>query len=487
MDFREGASPADRRAAIGRACLRGKNRVAATRMNAADTIAAVSSAVGPAARMIVRLSGPRAMQLAADLSCLSPESLPAGFELRAPLHFADLVVPASLYVFRAPRSYTGDDVGEFHLPGNPLLARMLLDHVHAAGARPAEPGEFTARAFFNGRLDLAEAEGVAATIAAGNERELAAARQLMAGELARRLRPAMDAVAEALALVEAGIDFADEEGVSFLSPAQLRDRIATADASLARLLDDSTRFERLTHEPAAVLVGRPNAGKSTLLNALAGASRAVTSPVAGTTRDALSAEVALPRGILRLVDVAGLEEDEPVAAGDIPTQMRDRALRAVESADLVILVRDATDARPVLPPSRPPNLIVLTKQDLVGCDLPPSPGTPGEGRGGGSPQAIAVSALTGAGLPDLRARLDRLAFGEPASAGATLALNARHIDAVRDSRAALDRAAGLGDVASPEVVALELREALDAMGRVLGSVTPDDLLGRIFSTFCIGK
>jgi len=457
-------------------------------MNPADTIAAVSSAAGAAARMIVRVSGSRALQLAADISCLSPESLPAGFELRAPLHFADLVVPASLYVFRTPRSYTGDDVVEFHLPGNPLLARMLIDHLHAAGARPADPGEFTARAFFNGRLDLSEAEGVAATIAAGNERELSAARQLMAGELARRLRPAMDAVAEALALVEAGIDFADEEGVSFLTPAQLRERIAAADAALAGLLDDSTRFERLAHEPTAVLVGRPNAGKSTLLNALAGENRAVTSPVAGTTRDILSAEIVLPRGILRLIDVAGLEEDDTAPAGDIPTQMRDRALRAVESADLVIFVRDATDPRPPLAPGRPPNLIVLTKQDLVGHTRSPSPGAPGEGRGGGPPDAHAVSALTGVGMPEFRARLDRLAFGDPASAaGATLALNARHVDAVRESRAALSRARSLGDEASPEVVALELREALDAMGRVLGSVTPDDLLGRIFSTFCIGK
>jgi tRNA modification GTPase len=488
-------------------------------MNPADTIVAVSSAVGAAARMIVRLSGPRALDLTAEVSRLSPDALPSGAETRACLHFASVSLPASLYVFRATRSYTGDDVVEFHLPGNPLLARMLLDYLYAAGARPSDPGEFTARAFFNGRLDLAEAEGVAATIAAGNEQELSAARQLMAGELARRLRPAMDSVAEALALVEAGIDFADEEGVTFLSPQQLRERLAAADAALARLLEDSTRFERLAHEPTAVLVGRPNAGKSTLLNALAEESRAVTSPVAGTTRDALSAEVALPRGIVRVFDVAGLQEIQPALPrqGEVERQMRERALNVMTSADLVVVVRDATDPSPPVKLGRPHDLTVLTKLDLIPAHRPPSPGTPGEGRGEGSSSSIqnpqfemrneehphpnplpeyrergqvslGVSAVTGEGLDHLLARLDRLAFGDPVSAGgASLALNARHVDAVREARLALARAAAVGDAASPEVVALELREALDALGRVLGSVSPDDLLGRIFSTFCIGK
>src|SRR5215218_9674104 len=156
-------------------------------MNPTDTIAAISSAVGAAARMIVRVSGPLAPSIARDLIQSSQDPPASASQVR--LSFADLVVPAWLYVFRGPRSYTGDDLVEFHIPGNPLLARMLLDHLRSAGARDAEPGEFTARAFFNGRLDLTEAEGVAATIAAQSEDELAAARQLMAGELARRLGP----------------------------------------------------------------------------------------------------------------------------------------------------------------------------------------------------------------------------------------------------------------------------------------------------------
>ena len=446
-------------------------------MNPADTVAAISSAVGPAARMIVRVSGLGAVGMAADVARLPASNLQAAAAPRVRLRFSGLSAPAWVYIFRGPRSYTGDDLVEFHLPGNPLLARLLLDHLCASGARPAEPGEFTARAFFNGRLDLAEAEGVAATIAAGNEQELAAARQLMAGELARRLRPAMDLVIETLSLVEAGIDFSDED-VTFLSAEQVRARAAEADALLARLLEESARFERLSHEPMAVLVGRPNAGKSTLLNALAGLRRAVTSPVAGTTRDALSAEVALPRGLIRFTDVAGLEDTGHDGGGAIERQMREQALRALEGADVVVLVRDLTDPRPPLAASRTPDLVVGSKSDLA----------PDKASEEFSDIHMAVSATTGRNLDRLRERLDHLAFGGPAPAGGpALALNARHVEAVREAREALARAADRTSDAPPELAAFELREALDAMGRVLGAVTPDELLGRVFARFCIGK
>ena len=210
-------------------------------MNPSDTIVAISSATGAAARMIVRLSGPAAFTITATVTSDDPA---AGAATRTRLRFADLLVPATLYAFRAPRSYTGDDLIEFHLPGNPLLTRLLLDHVTSHGARPAEAGEFTARAYFNARLDLTQAEGVAATIAASNERELSAARQLLAGELSRRLKPPMDELVAALALVEAGIDFSDE-GISFIDQDDLLGRIDRVDTLLAVLLSDSARFEPL--------------------------------------------------------------------------------------------------------------------------------------------------------------------------------------------------------------------------------------------------
>ncbi len=404
--------------------------------------------------------------------------------------FAGFGVRAWVYLFRGPHSYTGEDVAEFHIPGNPLLARMLLDELIARGARLAEAGEFTARAYFNGRLDLSQAEGVAATIAAGNEDELRAARQLLAGELARRVKPAMELLADTLALVEVGIDFSEED-VSFLSGGEIRERLLKIDGMLEGLLRESARFERLHHVPTFVLVGRPNAGKSTLLNALAGEERAVVSEVAGTTRDALSAEVGLARGMVRVVDVAGIETLEK--ENEIERQMRGLAMEMVESADHVVLVKECGDEREDLGLSRQAGLVVWSKWDLVE-GVAPSPGTPGEGGGEGlsgpvhqsSPgepslnphpnprpvlrergqEAVGVSTRTGEGMSELRRRLDELAFGK--SSGATLAINSRHIRAIESAREAIGRAMNNVD-GGAEVLAVELREGLDLVGEVFGA------------------
>jgi tRNA modification GTPase len=431
-------------------------------MQDADTIVAISSSIAaPAARMIVRASGPLVGEI---LSVLAPSANGAGAR-RCALTFAGLAVPGCwVYRFTAPKSATGEDVAEFHIPGSTLLARMLLEELIRLGARQAEPGEFTARAYFNGRISLSQAEGVAAVIAAQNDRELAAARQLMAGELAQRLMPILDALAETLALVEVGIDFSEED-LSFKSGAQIQKKITAIDNLLASLLHESARLERLSHEPRIVLVGRPNAGKSTLLNALTGHPRAVVSPQAGTTRDAIWIHLALPRGTVRLIDVAGVE----AGTDEISRQMQRQAARAVEEADLIVLVRDCTDSRPLPEIARTPDLLVASKTDL---------------RGSIEHDELPVSAFTGESLAQLRERLDTMAFGQ-VSDSAVLALNTRHVRAVDEARAALSRASQSDGGA--EILAMEMREALDALGEILGSVTPDDLLGRIFSSFCIGK
>jgi tRNA modification GTPase len=474
-----------------------------------DTIAAISSSVGPAARMIVRMSGPGARDIASTLGIprdlltgmpISPSpgtpgegwgggpspsahppastenplpipppayrerepETPRASATRLTISFDGFTFPAWIYAFHAPHSYTGDDLIELHIPGSPLLASRLLDHLLKHGARAAEPGEFTARAFFNGRMDLSTAEGVAAIIGARNEQELQAGRQLMAGELARRLIPIMASLKQTLALVEVGIDFSQED-VTILAAAEQSARIAQVDADLQSLLESSSRFARMSHEPRVVLVGRPNAGKSTLLNALAGHDRAVVSPIAGTTRDALSACIALSRGYIHLTDVGGIEE---IATTDsIEQQMQSQAQRAIAEADFVILLKDATDTQLQLELPRNPDLIITSKLDL-------NPNVEG----------LAISAKSGQGMDRLIDELNSMCFASATGGG--LALNVRHVRAIESARAALARTT---DIADGELIAADLREALDVLGSILGHVSADDVLGAIFSGFCIGK
>jgi tRNA modification GTPase len=368
--------------------------------------------------------------------------------------------------FVSPRSYTGQDLAEFHIPGNPLLARMLMSRVIELGGRAAEGGEFTARAYFNGKLDLTQAEGVMASVSAASAGELAAARQLMAGELARRLRPIMDRIADTAALVEVGIDFSEED-VEFLSRRQIEERLRGIDDQLEKLVAESSRFEKLGHEPRVVLWGRPNAGKSTLANALAGRSRSVVSATAGTTRDVLAVEVFLPRGRIQVLDVAGFESG---GRDEISVQTQEQAAAAALEADLLVEVREGSDGQSIQLPRRT-DLVVRSKADLP---------VEGELEAG----EIAVSALNGLNMDGLRRELDRLVFGSQ-SAGAKLALTTRHISAISAARGSISDAREHGE--SPEILAADLRGGLDALGEILGLVTPDDVLGRIFSTFCIGK
>jgi tRNA modification GTPase len=433
-----------------------------------DTIIAISSGVGSAGRMVVRASGPEVWRIARGVGCELTGGEGGGARAgRREMNLgAGISFGVWVWEFRSPGSYTGQDLVEFHIPGNPLLARMVMGRAIELGARGAEAGEFTARAYFNRKLDLAQAEGVAATIEAGSRGELSAARQLMAGELSRRLRPVMDLLTQTLALVEVGIDFSEED-VEFLSRQDIEGRLRNIGAQLENLVRESSRFEKLSHEPTVVLCGRANAGKSTLANALAGRNRSVVSATAGTTRDALSVEIFLPRGKVWLLDVAGLKEGSP---GDsISRQMREQAEIAMERADLVVLVREAGDERPPAALPRGADMVVWSK-----CDLGKE----------SQPEGISVSALTGFNMDRLRHELDRLAFGAE-SVGAQLALGARHLAAIEQAQGALVRAGER--MGSAELLAADLREALDALGQILGMVTPDDLLGRIFSTFCIGK
>ena len=432
------------------------------------SIVALATSAGPAARCIIRTSGRDAFAFASQTGA---SDLRAGEACGHRLCFAGMSVCATCYAFRRPRSHTGENVVEYHLPGNPLLARLLIESLIRLGARQAQPGEFSARAFFNGKIRLDEAEGIAAVISANNDRELSAARRLRAGELARRLEPIMDDLADLLALCELGIDFTEEE-VVVLAPAEANRRIAAQLGALRELLEHSPRLEQLGLAPRIALVGRPNAGKSTLLNALAGYRRAVTFDQPGTTRDALAADVELPGGSVTLIDLAGLGQS---AVDAMDAEGQRRALQEAQRADLLVLLRDqsSVQADPVLP--RPLDLIVGTK-----ADLPPAQGA--------ATADLTLSVVTGEGLAELRQRLSDLAFGSYTGTEA-LALSTRHRERISAAIARLEEAAGEAASSQPagEVLALHLREALDALGAIIGTVSPDELLGRIFGRFCIGK
>jgi tRNA modification GTPase len=441
-----------------------------------DTIAAISSVPRPSARIIVRLSGEQALAIATKLFD-APGDLPdPGSAVRRNLCVAGMRFAAWVYLFARPRTPTGEDLVELHLPGSPLIAARTLEALLAAGARPASPGEFTARAFFNGKIDLAQAEGVAAMIAAGDAESLRVARALAAGELSHRLAPIARALTGTLALVEAGIDFTDED-VTFLPPTELIEQIDAADADLARLLKDARRLEAAGTKPTAVLAGWPNAGKSTLINALTRGDRAVVSDQSGTTRDSLEAVLRLPGGQVMLLDLPGLETEmasaervSRLALSEVAGAIQRRARNEIVLADFVLLVRDLTDTREPCVLPREPDLVVWTKADLAADPA--------------DPDGTRVSAKTGAGMAELRDRLNALFFGK--ASGGRLAMTTRHIHAVIEARAALARAHAQA-IAGAELAALELRESLDCLGAITGTITPDDVLAQVFATFCIGK
>lgn len=378
-----------------------------------------------------------------------------------------------------PGSFTAQDVLELYVPGNPaLLERVLhgvLDHLRAAGpARIAEPGEFTHRAFLAGRIDLTSAEGIAATIGAVCESQVQAARLLRTGKLGRWARQLVEDLGRLTALVEAGIDFTDQDDVVAISPRKLDEGLAKLETELRGMLDRSRSWAAIEALPWVVLVGEPNAGKSTLFNALLGRQRAVTSAIAGTTRDVLAESLRIGDAEVMLVDVAGLDHPEAM----LDRAMQRQAAAAIERAELLVVVSDR-DRLPAGLPADPPRILVHSKSD----------------RRPGDPAWLPISARTGQGIEQLKSRIGQALAGRSVTlAGQMLALAPRHRDELGATLAAVAQARSLlvwqldsHALHNMEVVAERLREALDHLGRLGGRLTPDDVIGRIFASFCIGK
>ena len=462
-----------------------------------DTIVAVSSAPGWSARGILRLSGPDALAIAGRIFAAD-----AGGELSSHPGFTRLFgsvrlderrcAPAECYLFRAPASYTRQDCVELHTAGSPPLLAMLTDLALAGGARPAEPGEFTARAFLAGAMDLTQVEAVAATIQARSDAQLRAARALRRGELSSRIAEVAEALTTLASLVEADIDFA-EEPIDFITPDQLARRLTGLHRKLRRLIDRADSTERLAAIPTVLLVGAPNAGKSSLMNALSGMDRSICSALAGTTRDVLSAPIDLARGEAILLDAAGQN-----AQGDPLTAATQAAVEsAAAQADLICLVVDLArdldqqSRAPVPSAGGVPAVVVANKVDLL--DSATTARRMARLQQARIGPVCPVSATAGTGLALLRRVIERQLCDRPESGpGSAIALNARQRHKLDACCAALERALALvGETAqtidSAELVALEFREALDALAAVTGAVTTDDLLGRVFASFCIGK
>ncbi len=450
-----------------------------------DTIAAVATAPGRGGIGVVRLSGPDALAIGERIAerALRPRHAHhAIFRAADGSALDDGIVLA----FPAPASFTGEHVVELQGHGGSAVLDGVLQTCLAHGARLARPGEFSERAFLNGRVDLAQAEAIADLVEAASAEAARAALRSLQGVFSERVRALMDATTALRVWVEAAIDFPDED-VDFIADGDVKGRIEAIEADLDTVLGEARRGALLAEGMTVVLAGAPNAGKSSLLNALARRDAAIVTEVPGTTRDVLRERIDLDGMPLHVIDTAGLRlTDDLVEAEGVR-----RARAEIERADALVYLVDGS-ASGTLPedraallervggtlPSRV--LLVRNKIDLLDGETPHLDET-------GPLPSLSLSVRTGAGLDLLARALQRL-VGFEAGERSAFTARTRHLAALGDARRALREAATtLEDTGAGDLVAEDLRRAHEALGRIVGEVTPDDLLGEIFGSFCIGK
>jgi len=459
-------------------------------VNLDDTIVAIATPAGRGGIGVVRLSGPEAVGIAKPMLRLAHST-----ELQPNrAHFGELIDPATgdridevvATFFAKPHSYTTDDVVEISCHGSPVVLRHVVEMALAHGARLAEPGEFTMRAFLNGRIDLTQAEAVRDLIDSQTLYQAQVAARQLEGGLSKRLQPIKQKLVELIAVMEAGVDFAEDD-VSVIPDQLILERIAAVQAPLQQLLASFT-FGKVVHEGLTLaIVGRPNVGKSSLFNRLVEHERAIVTATPGTTRDLVTETVSLGGIPVRLVDTAGIRDalDEAESIG-----VR-KSLEALADADIVLVVLDAahspadTAAR-----RRDTELIALVTQRLaivVQNKIDAIATAPL--LSAGSLPTVLASALTGQGIDELRSAILRLVGGHGASQPESGFLtNVRHQKLVQDSLAALDAATAAVPRKTPhEMLLLDLYNALRPLDEITGATTADDILNLIFSSFCIGK
>jgi tRNA modification GTPase len=450
-------------------------------MAAADTIVALASAAGRAGVAVVRVSGAHVPAIAWALLGRLPAPR---YATRAAFYDANgqaIDHGLALY-FPAPASLTGEHVLELHGHGSPVLIDALLARVMALGARAAAPGEFSQRAFVNDKLSLDQAEAIADAINAGSRAAAAAAMRSLEGAFAREIAALADALVALRVTTEATIDFPDEDDVDFLSDGAIQRRLEAVQAQVVALIAQSRQGVRLSEGLQLVILGRPNVGKSSLLNALARRDTAIVTAIAGTTRDVLSEQLALDGLALTIIDTAGLRQaSDPIEAEGVR-----RAMTAAARADRILLVvADGTDLDGEVRALQAdigtdvPVTLIVNKIDLTGA-------APGMGRVAGWP-AVRLSAATGAGF-DVLARHLKAAVGLDEAFMPAFAARRRHVDALIRAAQALERGhEHLIVDAAGELLAEELRAVHNALAEITGAFTSEDLLGAIFSSFCVGK
>jgi len=450
-------------------------------MSHPDTIVAAATPAGRGGVGIVRVSGPKTPEIAATLVGVLPEARHATLARFLDGAGQPIDIGIALF-FPAPQSYTGEHVLELQGHGGPVILETLVERCLQLGARRARPGEFTERAFHNDKIDLAQAEAVADLIDAGSREAARAAMRSLQGEFSNMVQGLTDALIDLRAYVEAAIDFPEEE-VDFLGDRQLAERLATVRGHFDAVLAAAGQGRLLRDGLTVVLAGRPNSGKSSLLNRLAGYDAAIVTPIPGTTRDVLRERIDIDGLPLHVLDTAGLRESDDA----VEREGVRRAAAEMTRADRVLFVIDcandphgqAFNQEKARLPADVPVTLVFNKIDL-GSGLPVDDTVSG-------PPRLHVSAVTGAGLDQLRSHLKGCVSFQTAGNG-SISARRRHLEALARARDCVETAAReLGGRRAGELVAEELRHGQRALEEITGIFTADDLLGRIFGSFCIGK
>jgi tRNA modification GTPase len=453
-----------------------------------DTIAAIATPIGEGGLAVIRISGNQATQVADQVfrpggksSCSPTTARTHTIQYGHVVCDQQVIDEVLVSVMRAPRTFTREDVVEITCHGGLLASKAVLDSVLSAGARLAEPGEFTKRAFLSGRLDLAQAEAVADLIHARTDLALSAANEQLAGKLSQKINELRDGLVATLAHVEAHIDFPDED-ISPDTLDKLLKRMSDAVKFIERLLRTANEGQILRRGVRAAIIGRPNAGKSSLLNHLLGHERAIVSPIPGTTRDTIE-ETANIRGLpVVFIDTAGLRE----AGDDLEAEGIRRSHASLQKAELILHVFDASeplhpnDASQLDEFPQKKRIVVLNKADLASAvELPAE----------AKADAVVISCQTGQGIEELKDAIKaRLWSGAITGESLQVMINSRHQDALRRGREGLERTMAALRAGEPiDLAASDLRLAVNAIGEVVGKTTTEDILDSIFSQFCLGK